>query len=233
MYIRNWENEDEYIFPEDYPPRRWAWEFLRRSPAYQSCWEEALQSLPKSSTRYVRPEAHDFIIEDVRAYEFGLATGLLNPMTDSPLFLSFIPDGEPRMITGTGGEMVGPLPPYSAVAVFDIQRPIAPQIQDVKERLLQMQMADNDLFENGFVSGHDVSPTAVSVESHRDRKSNWPLYLRVLDAKLACVPNSVSGPTLFEHYSNEYPEYRMTKHMSRITRQAMDMANHNYRFINK
>ncbi len=37
--IRDW-NKDEYPTPDSLSPDQWAWEFLRRNPAYQEAWDQ-------------------------------------------------------------------------------------------------------------------------------------------------------------------------------------------------
>jgi|GEM_PF-2705051 len=231
MIIKDWEQKDNYNFPEDFPDKRWAWEFLRRNTDYQECWEEALSTFSQEpSARWKDPSSHDFVIEDNRAYDFGLATGLLNPATDKPLLLNFIPERGVQFFTGTGDELIGPLPSGTVAVIFEIGEKIGPQIEMAKQRLSHVQATKQLVFEKGYVA-QDATIQPVPVKSRRLHKGNWALYLQVLDARLAGVGNSEIGKTLFPHYPNDYPEMQQSKHASRIYYKARLMAAIKFREI--
>jgi len=42
--IKNWENEKLYPSPGKLTWKLWAWEFLRRNPEYQNCWDDKDQN---------------------------------------------------------------------------------------------------------------------------------------------------------------------------------------------
>nr|WP_287411694.1 DUF6499 domain-containing protein [Pseudodesulfovibrio sp.] len=233
MIIQDWTDENNYLFPDNFPRKRWAWEFLRRNPDYQQTWEEAQDNLPEdSSARWKDPSDRDFVIDDTaRAKSFGLKTGVLNPLTDYPVFLDFIRHDDVRIITGTGDELIGPLPNYSVAIIFNIQKPLGPQLEEAKTRLNTIQRSFDDVFQSGFNSQDStISPVEIKKKAptHKDL---WPTYLRVLDARQAGCDAKTIAKKVFPHYHNEYPEYYGSNHVLRIAKTAINCSLKKYREI--
>lgn len=179
----NWRNAADYLFPQDFPDYRWAWEFLRRNPAYQEDWKAALLRFQGDPNTYIKefiprarlallgedwnpdPGHPSFYLEADERKKWGLS-GLVNPATDSPFFLRF--DLEFGYISykkeGAPVERGGRRYPW---AYFDLYLPLKPQIEAVGRALEFAQ-----------------SKQGIKPRRSKHHRKLWPLYLRLLDADL-------------------------------------------------
>ena len=66
----NWREPDEYIYTRELSREHWAWEFLRRNPAYRQDWDEFWAAWQALEADYGSPPNRDFQRwkQDPRAY---------------------------------------------------------------------------------------------------------------------------------------------------------------------
>jgi hypothetical protein len=172
----NWKIEQDYAFTAALDETGWAWEFLRRNPGYCKDYQHAQVAVPHEASptwSVVAPGG-----DEPLTWRLGRDWKILGPIRDPkddapPIFMATYPR-EPQY--DDVGEFFGASPDDGASApqrsefatlVFDLRRPLAPQIARATERLKQRQA---------------VIP--VQKAPHKGSEK-WPLYLRLLDAKRA------------------------------------------------
>lgn len=60
MVFRDWTRPQDYAFTEGLDGAQWAWEFLRRNPAYQAEWQAFSATWQILEAQYGRPPNRDF-----------------------------------------------------------------------------------------------------------------------------------------------------------------------------
>ena len=245
---RNWKDPAEYEFTEDLSLLGWAWEFLRRNKEYQRDWLIELKEYfsgerVQEDIRIWREVTHtdianermlwingkDFSIHPKNAVrlKYGVQE-LRNPKQDHPFFLSTMFQGSSGKLTFSGYHFGGNLEEfykkhsedrYPAV-MFDLELPIQPQIERIKDDLLFRQKM---LAQEGRIS--PVSP--------KNQKDKWRDYLRIIDAK-----NSPDKPpvrkiaaVLYPREDNIYPDYRVSDKIKKSHKAAIELVNFGYRTI--
>jgi len=161
----------------------WAWEFMRRNPKYRADFQKLSQkwaAIPKKGFLYVGGgPVHAEQFGRVLGAKWGQAGAIADPKQDSaPKFMQFgpiIPDGESVDVffEDVEGNAI-PQREEFATLVFDVRRPIGPQLRRAKT-YLKVRAAD--------IKEQKIKPI-------RSSETWWPAYLLVLDAKAANASNA-------------------------------------------
>lgn len=241
---RDWKKSADYEDLKKLKSDRWAWEFLRRNPNYIRKWEKELPlelerikkllSSPEAKDapylegyRKNTPESSHFIIPGRSLSEYFKRWGILNlvnPEQDWPFpspfhqFSSFA-HGTVRGGNVGGGKYLNenPFGPYISI-VFDITRPLKPQIANAQKVLLENQK-------------NQVKEGKIRVNTVRKHKDNWIEYLRILDAKAEKVKNNEIARDMFPNLSNEYPDYQGNQKVRKSLKAAEYLIKKGYREI--
>lgn len=199
--IKDCSNPQDYEFPSDFPPDRWAWEFLRRNGKYQAEWytqhpkflravyEEDPELFVQVQGKWSfatfdwipkDPSAPDFIVWSEHCWNSWRLPGYCNPETDAPEYVSFSePSGyrwPPAMVLR---ESIVSSPPIGAesanpsrvVAFIDLRCSIGNQIKKIEERVILLQ------------KNSGIKPQ----QGKEIQKEKWPFFLRLLDARAARI----------------------------------------------
>ncbi len=185
---KEWRDQHNYEFPDDYSLHRWAWEFLRRNSGYIADWDSALIPLVKERPGVInRIKGTKFYIHSTECFnEWGLSPGYINPDQDWPKEIAI----HQKQWSGISyGDVIIPHQPFldfrllkndtngvfgmrltkdQIAVVFDLSLPLKPQWEKVKPDLKKIQ--------RGLVAP-------------RRHINKWGTYLQVFDAKLAGARN--------------------------------------------
>jgi hypothetical protein len=221
----NWMDGETYPHPEGLNDTFWRWEFLRRRADYRQDWEKYFQSTyeydvacandPQYPTRYrkkvVSPDHPAFKARMPNSLEKYHLSGLPNPAISKPWMLSFDANYG-RIYFGQGPEWLGGgeeinlcLSDWRVAAIFDIKKPLSPQLDKVKTDLLEWQE-------------HQVGRNL----DRRKSRDEWPLYLRVLDGVELGIPFREIGYQIFETQDADIAEARTAQ----LYKQACQMSLH-------
>ncbi len=221
----NWTDEKTYPEPESLNDTFWRWEFLRRRADYREDWEKYYQSTyefdvacandPKFPTRYrkkvVTPDHPAFKARMPNSLEKYHLSGLPNPAIAKPWMLSF-DSNHGRIYFGQGPDWLGGgeeislcLSEWRVAAVFDLKKPLLPQLDKVKVDLLEWQE-------------HQVGRNL----DRRKSRDEWPLYLRVLDAVDQGVPFREIGRQALNIQEDDVAEARIAQ----LYKQACQISLH-------
>lgn len=162
--LPDWREADEYPSP-DATMRLWGWEFLRRRDDYRGLWNTYAEYAEQGPDGVLRSVTNE--VEALRT-RFGLSL-MVDPkvqFSDFDLAQMFWPAfGYGQTIRSPEGadhdRDAGKKP-----IVFDLTRPIEPQLAKARAYLLRIQ---------DECGGRPISP--------KNRIQNWPNFLRVLDAR--------------------------------------------------
>ena len=229
----NWKDPDDYDSLKNLDSSQWAWEFLRRNPAYIKEWEMLTEGLTKEQRREapwsLLKAGLNISVSKWDGGRWGLYSEILNPdltIEYRHRNIQFIPWGgsiarpiisSPRTHPGmrffTG-------PNYQEGAVlfqFNFNLPITPQIEVVKRELLKLQKESR---EKGIRTRNVFRP-------HRDE---WPILLRILDAQAAGAKNKEIACILFpDDFKSD--ENAAVKKVHDKRKQAERYVNGDYRLI--
>ena len=221
----NWTDEATYPLAQKLNDTFWRWEFLRRRADYRQDWEMYYQTTyeydvacandPKYPTRYgkkvVSPDHPAFKARMPNSLEKYHLSGLPNPTIAKPWMLSFDANYG-RMYFGQGPDWMGGgeevslcLSEWRVAAVFDLKKPLSPQLDKVKTDLLEWQE-------------HQVGRNL----ERRKSRDEWPLYLRVLDAVELGVSFQEIGRQLLDIQEDDVAEARITQ----LYKQACQISLH-------
>ena len=191
--VPDWREADAYPAVEETTRRVWWWEFLRRRPDYRELWAAAQES-DYPDHRYA-PDVDAFRLQ----FELSVIYDPRLSFTDFELFERRYPVNAVRFQSAA---QVEPLPsnhPGHAVEherrrhsgelaekrglvsfTFDLSKPLPAQFARAEFQLHVMQ---SELF--------------PGVPSPRDRRSEWPTFLRVIDARDARATFAEISATLW------------------------------------
>ena len=221
----NWMDGRTYPQPESLNDTFWRWEFLRRRADYRQDWEKYYQATyeydvtcandPSYPTRYrrkvVAPDHPAFKARMPNSLEKYHLSGLPNPSIAKPWMLSF-DSNYGRIYFGQGPDWLGGgeeislcLSEWRVAAVFDLKKPLAPQLEKVKTDLLEWQ-------------DHQVGQNL----DRRKSRDEWPLYLRVLDGVELKVPFREIGRVLLDIQEDDVSEARIAQ----LYKQACQISHH-------
>jgi len=235
----SWDNPADYRFTEELTAEEWAWQFLRRNPAYQTDWRWFQATWTVLEAEYGRAPQRDFHRwqQDPRAYrptttEQGEVESLLiecwmgqkwgfykfpiDPVVERPepgkelLWRDVSPVAQ--LVEASDADWLGADPAKVAYG-FDLRQPLAPQFAQAQRflRLLQRQRGKQG---------------SLFVETLRQRQHEWRLYLRYLDAEAERIPAEqiikvlqLEEPAIFRQQAYEmiHTGYRRILHLSTTT----------------
>jgi len=203
----DWRNPDDYAYTADHDDRRWAWEFLRRNPEYRAFWERLLAERHAVNGEFIagggqpgsifrgNPDGKPYPVDDpafclpvwppsAATERWGLYY-LLNPGNACPPVLTWASQNMRAFAFDQGRELgfTNPsarqrvqdaaLADGEVAVVFNYRLPLAPQIEQAKAMLAWS-------FQENW-----KRRTGGAVPSAKPNRGNFPLYLRVWDAKQA------------------------------------------------
>jgi len=244
MRDKYWLEADRYAFATTLNGAQWAWEFLRRNPAYREDWLWFRARWDRLEARYGKapdrdfarwkadPEAYQWVddasgecavdqdkllIECWMGAKWGFYKFPLDPDMDQPLL------GEQlhwREFEQPVPEVRGPLSPYlgeapERIAIgFDLDLPLRNQLEKAK-RLLQARQAR--LRRDGVIAMQTVA----------NRRREWCLMLRLLDGMSA----GADMATLASVLQDELDELRPGQDLSSLREEAEALVNGGYRAL--
>lgn len=196
--MSDWKNPTDYCFTEDLAPAEWAWQFLRRNPAYQSDWQWFAATWSALEAEYGQPPQRDYHRwqQDPRAYrqaavneseetealliecwmgqKWGFYKFPIDPAVERPqpgieLLWREMPL-TPPLVEASDSEWLGSDPAKVACG-FDLRQPLTPQLEQVQRflQVLQKQRAKQG---------------TIMLETSQQH-AEWCRYLRYLDAEAA------------------------------------------------
>ena len=181
----NWKNEAEYMkFGPKFGLKGWAWEFMRRNPAYSRDYENSAAGVQPFVAIAVEglgaTESKSLTLKKIAAI-YGARWGQLGPIADPggdviPKFLAFPIETEAAMI-GAFFEIPKLRTsvvqhPYFATITFDLRGPLETQLKSAR-LVLRSRKKSSTL--TGMSTKKPVHPAPTQ----------WQTYLRVLDAVAA------------------------------------------------
>lgn len=172
----------DWTDPDQYPPvsgTQWAWEFLRRNPEYRDAYSKlthvAYINNPVIGKNILLAPDHEVTEEFSRLWNiterFHLMDGLYppDPASSRDPRLSFRASYiRSYRYSEHHPEQTVRIPPDKLLIEFDLSLPIEDQIGEAKKLLKQANATQRSKF----------------------RASNFPTYLRILDARSECVTPS-------------------------------------------
>lgn len=246
--------------PANYPKagarlslNRWAWEFLRRNTGYQAAWEsyrdtvaailadnEGDESRIEDDPRFGHYEPERLDGEDEAewgarvkrgtrtpidgwiAREWGLkfSPPLPNPFDPAdPFFISFSTSPGVRMPAHWDTAGISVLQPES-VFLIDFRKPIDGQIDALRHYAIGHQKFLSDL---GIIE---------APEKINERRNDWPVYLRLLDAELAGVTERADlAAAIYPNDLNEYPDFPVSHRINKAQGRARQLRDGGYLWI--
>lgn len=203
----DWTDASQYPDSDSTRIEQWVWEFVRRNPQYQVDWETEYAGYPKRQpsrpglfTAGVDPEEaiYTTYAEHGRSYyldEYGLSY-VINPAVAEPSerFLHFNFKPGRVHLPGHYTDSENEEPDDIAFVTIDLNYPLARQFMIARVSLAQLQHTREIMFQKKTRGKHN-SP------------SNWPGYLRVLDAVKKDVSNEHIAACIYPDHSNTYPDY--------------------------
>ncbi|MDF1527400.1 MAG: DUF6499 domain-containing protein [bacterium] len=243
-WLPDWRNESEYPDPERASRFDWGWAFLRRNPKYQKDWNylQALLQLPGDMvgdwydvTGKLKPvsETPGPVMQEwldncssisnfqyhvsYMAEAYGLRGEPKDP-SESTITRSFWPNNQRGTVYGG---VMGRwsrefyLPRNECVAIFDLSLPIGPQLKIIRSNLLNVQ---KEYKEDG---GGFPAP--------RVRSKDYPVYLRILDAKIRGVTHATIASAIYPNMSNDYPDYPASRKIKDHLQEAIRLRDYGYR----
>ena len=183
---------------------RWAWEFLRRSPAYQTFWRE--KCVPYLGRFYEWPY-HD---EAIERFAFAIPSSPDKPRP--PLFLDIWTCCVGDDAGATADRIKSVRLKKSEVAfVVDLARPLAYQLEGIARAAKEKQAARG------------------KIKQPRERRDKYGLYLDILDAMAAGQKAETIRDTLFSELDHhEHPSPRHTAY-SKARKAAIAMRDGGYK----
>jgi hypothetical protein len=183
--VPDWRDRNQYT--RDRSLQQWAWEFLRRNPEYRLLWREHIEPFYDPIFRYqdedvgsVEP-AHGVPVDQQTKLvrRFGLDSFPPSPSDDRPpLFaqsgLRYAGEREARIL----------LCPEQIAVVLDLKRPVEPQVAAIRTLIVSEKKR-------------------IGRKEHRNQKSKFTLYLRVLDGLDAGATHTEIGAALFRKQSQD------------------------------
>lgn len=220
--VPDWTGNGGYPHPKTTPWSWWGWEFLRRNSDYRTEWLRSvypfLMPLPLPDRVGALPPTFDYRAREkfVAAGcavkldyfgEFGLSFPS-DPRSDWPLGLETgLPYIEPHELTQPNQIY---LKPFNCPVMFDVRRPIEPQIMRARQLLLRVQAE--------FCAQHGTKIPPMP----RPRGEELRLKLRALDAYDANAPTQERLENLRRRRSDD------ARWLDNLTRGAEDIARHKY-----
>ena len=218
MIKRNWRCKDDYLFTDKLDNAGWAWEFLRRNPEYVKDWRVAVEQ----QQNFIKSQAGNIFSTHRNPYVMfdpPLASGespdhwLMKEGVEyhSPL----VGYGKKWQLNGHIHDPTNDSPPkfdqIASVKLLDWEE-LGEYYTSVAEHSdIQIQTS------HIAVVGIDLSRTITSIESElkkiiaqekadrsvtgisqiqAKKKSNWPIFLRIWDAKLVKTSHAKIGAEL-------------------------------------
>lgn len=208
----DWTNHAAYLPPTG-DSLQWAWEFLRRSDAYQLDWQlfcsipppSDWDAAPVNSYLWCEPDAlagetksewlrrlgarprSDTALSVHLARRYGLLLPALHDPAEklAPRFESAARVTAYRQ-THDGGPQALRLTPTTALVHVDLRLPIRGQLAAVAPKL-------DALAEKDSAARDGLSPLFERV-AFKEQPANWPFYLRAMDAAAAGYrPNAIAA----------------------------------------
>lgn len=213
----DWRNGDDYAYARDLTPHGWAWEFLRRNPAYRARWTEreelsAALDLKPGNKKLVQR----FNKVHVSSGEFGLLS-FRNPDLTATEADPFWLGAVGVSVQGASTERMieeGTWPgfPFHISLGFSFSKPLDAQIQHAARYLKYCEQKVHEMT--------GLRPQRPKVRFQRKR---FTLYIRLLDARLGGASIGELGRFFF----SDKAESR--KSAQGVLRKAKEMAESGYR----
>jgi hypothetical protein len=225
-WVPHWKDKSKYPDPKNTSGRVWAWEFLRRNPAYQQLWEKRA-ALPSKAVHKGDSARAIWEIRERFERDFGVSTPAPPGLTvEDPEF-----GRVPRFINQTPRYWASPvnlseddefeMPEITfeheteVIVKFDLRAQIKSQL-DAVDRILKTEI--KRLTEAGVLRGEP-----------RARLDRYLSYLRLLDAKLIGTTSKTIATEILGIKSDD-PD-RLKESVRHATRAATQLRDRRYRFL--
>lgn len=196
---------DSRAYPEPLNISAWRWEFLRRCSDYQEFYEAHKGEMPPPySGQFGVDSLHDPMYD--RSHEIfndgGRLVGLPT-FTDAQKWLDapwFTPERALHSMLNThtmlqsGGK---------TLAVIDLTLPLDLQLEQLKRDIELKCQLDG------------LTPVLKT-----NRRQEWPVYLRILDARAEGLQPKAMAPILYPEEEDIYPDYKVTKKIAKALQRA-------------
>ena len=164
----DWRDAATYAWTEGLTPSQWAWEFLRRNPAYREAWDRHLKALDTMDGDESYSVGEHFFDELYADSEFGFAGLYANPQEDNPE-IEWLP---PVYVTPESGSDIPSDYQGGRVNIsFNFLEPIKPQIDSAGAKLKRLAAMAR---KSGARTTQSFKP--------KGKIKNWTTLLRILDA---------------------------------------------------
>ncbi len=223
----------DWLRPAQYPTHTtgvaWAWEFLRRSPAYRAFWTEDV--LPfvgadgsidadASMGKYQSIDAdgeHEWGVYKEAQDRFGLMAGPRDPRSPTRPFMT---GRATREVTAGrwNPEVRLKLSRGQVAYVFDLECPLEPQFRDALRFAKALQTHQR---KKGEAANYDG----------RLRPEKYVLYLRLIDGEDAGAERIWIRDELFAHIPEEYPSHARTAAFKNTRTAAHRLRDGGYRSL--
>jgi len=221
MWMPDWTAANAYPRANALRLLQWSWEFLRRSPRYQTLYDELIRpfvdkndgGFDSDAARNARAnmEPRDRNALAIFRREFGVR--ILPPPPESSVE-DYIPEvGWVRVLEG---QVNLSLKVTEIGVVFDLSLPLAPQIEEAARWV--EEVAD-DLRTSGKLPG---------VAESRNRRNLWPEYLRLLDAAASGATTKDMAAVIYPRLDNDSALQTARNRL----KAAQEMRDGGYRHIN-
>jgi hypothetical protein len=215
--VPDWKSSEGYP-PIDAPATGWAWEFLRRNPAYRQFWEEKVAPYIETIRdhtgefsvigRNVRGEMWPYKEELRQTFGIDVPSspgGATPPKFDAHWTRYVTPDcGEPQTLMLIESEVA---------FVIDLARPLKPQ------------------FDGALVAAQKMQNESFCFISTRQRRDKYCNYLRILDGLDTGEDEATVAGLIFADRPNVYPEFQRTDTFRKAREVAIRMRDGGWRAL--
>lgn len=229
-----WTDASQYPDPDSTPIEQWVWEFVRRNHQYQADWKSESEAYPRYEVddEFI-PRMFQFQVDpDVAIYtrhtrrgrkhyldEYGLQY-LINPTVANPepfyLHFAFKPG---RVVSPRPyGDLERHQPDNYVYVTIDLDYPLERQFLIARTELQQRLLAEELVFNR-------------KPRGRQKRSSEWPGYLRVLDADEAGVGIRQIAEVLYPTLANVKPDYNADRTVRDDLVAANKLRDEDFRYI--
>lgn len=236
----DWRNAHDYHYCSGLNAGQWAWEFLRRNPAYLADWGWFQATWKTLEARYGQPPARDFqawqrdpdaykkvddaagecsvnedsvLIECWMGAKWGFYKFPLDPVVEQPVIgeqLSWRPVEAVHGFVEVADTDYLGAQPARVAMGFDLDLPLRPQLEAARAQLQRRQ-------------AHLRKRGGLQMRTVAELRERWTLMLRLLDACTAGTPPAQSASLILPADAQDDP--------AELLRQAEQLRDGGYRQV--
>jgi hypothetical protein len=215
-WLPDWKDPNNYPDPKNTTSLQWSWQFLRRNVAYQRQWTKVIK--PTVNQGKTKREKYSGPILAFKEKFHIMALDLDPPPSPSENDANDLRfDAAFILYRGPSGggpiHLNLPIEQNEMLVVFNLRRPIAPQLARVERALIEAEKAE--------------SQTA----KFRRRVNHYQTYLRLLDAKTSDAVEQTIVQTLYPKLASTYPDRNALQRLRDHMRAAERLRDHDFWLI--